>query len=88
MSLRMHFYRVIKVRTLDSLKNVLNVFRRKTSFGVPELLAFHLRLLMTYLRMGTNHESIAFYPYLSREQFNNTKGKLEFIQDMVAVFEL
>ena len=84
----MHFYRVIKVRTLDSLKSVLNVFRRKTSFGVPELSAFHLRLLMTYLRMGTNHEPIAFYPYLSREQFNNTKGKLEFIQDMVAVFKL
>ena len=84
----MHFYRVIKVRTLDSLKSVLNVFRRKTSLGVPELSAFHLRLLMTYLRMGTNHEPIAFYPYLSREQFNNTKGKLEFIQDMVAVFEL
>ena len=56
--------------------------------GVPELSAFHVRLLMTYLRMGTNHEPIAFYPHLSREQFNNTKDKLEFIQDMVAVFEL
>ena len=56
--------------------------------GVPELSAFHLRLLMTYLRMGTNHEPLAFYPHLSREQFNNTKDKLEFIQDMVAVFEL
>ena len=73
---------------MDSLKSVLNIFRRKTSFGVPELSAFHLRLLMTYLRMGTNHKPIAFYPYLSREQFNNTKGKLEFIQDMFAVFEL
>ena len=56
--------------------------------GVPELSAFHLRLLMTYLRMGTNHEPIAFYPYLSRKQFNNTKDKLEFIQDMVPIFEL
>ena len=28
---------------------------------------------MTYLRMRTNHEPIAFHPYLSREQFNNTK---------------
>ena len=43
---------------------------------------------MTYLRMGTNHEPIAFYPYLSRKQFNNTKDKLEFIQDTVPVFEL
>ena len=42
---------------------------------------------MTYLRMGTN-EPIAFYPYLSREQFNNTKDKLELIQDMVPVFVL
>ena len=84
----MHFYRVIKVRTLDSLKSVLNGFRRKTSLGVPELSAFHLPLLMTYLRMGTNHEPTAFYSYLSREQFNNTKDKLEFIQDIVAVFEL
>ena len=33
---------------------------------------------MTYLRMVANHESIAFRPYLSREQFNNTKDKLEF----------
>ena len=56
--------------------------------GVPERSAFHLRLLMTYLRMGTNHEPIAFYPYLSREQFNNTEDKLEFIQDMVPIFEL
>ena len=56
--------------------------------GVPELSAFHLRLLMTYLRMGTNRESIAFRPYLSREQFNNTKDKLEFFQDMVPTFVL
>ena len=56
--------------------------------GVPELSAFHLRLLMTYLRMGTNRESIAFRPYLSREQFNNTKDKLEFFQDMVPIFVL
>ena len=49
--------------------------------------AFHLRLLMTYLRMETNHEPIAFYPYLSRKQFNNTKDKLEFIQDMVPICE-
>ena len=56
--------------------------------GVPELSAFHLRLLMTYLRMGTNHEPIAFHPYLSREQFNNTKDKLEFFQDMVPIFVL
>ena len=46
--------------------------------GVPELSAFHLRLLMTYLRMETNHEPTAFYPYLSRQQFNNTKRKIEF----------
>ena len=56
--------------------------------SVPELSAFHLRLLMTYLRMGTNRESIAFRPYLSREQFNNTKDKLEFFQDMVPIFVL
>ena len=56
--------------------------------GVPELSAFHLRLLMTYLRMGTNRESIAFRPYLSREEFNNTKDKLEFFQDMVPIFVL
>ena len=56
--------------------------------GVPELSAFHLLLLMTYLRMGTNHKPIAFYPYLSREQSNNTKDKLEFIQDMVPIFVL
>ena len=56
--------------------------------GVPELSAFHRRLLMTYLRMGTNRESIAFRPYLSREQFNNTKDKLEFFQDMVPIFVL
>ena len=49
---------------------------------------FHLRLLVTYLRMGTNHESIAFHPYLSREQFNNTKDKLDFFQDMVPIFVL
>ena len=55
---------------------------------VPEPSAFYLRLLMTYLRIGTNHEPIAFYPYLSREQFNNTKDKLELIQDMVPVFVL
>ena len=56
--------------------------------GVPEVSAFHLRLLMTYLRMGTNRESIAFRPYLSREEFNNTKDKLEFFQDMVPIFVL
>ena len=69
-------------------KTLKNVFRSKPSLGVPELSAFHLRLLMTYLRMGTNHEPIAFYPYLSREQFNNTKDKLEFIQDMVPIIVL
>ena len=54
---------------------------------VPELSAFYLRLLMTYLKMGTNHEPIAFYPYLSREQFNKI-DKLEFIEDMIPIFEL
>ena len=40
----------------------------KMSKKISVALALHqFYLLMTYLKIGTNHEPIAFCPYLSRE---------------------
>ena len=44
---------------------------KKTTLCISPTL-HQLQLFITYLRVETNHESIAF-PYLSGEQFSNTK---------------
>ena len=45
--------------------------QKKTTLSISPTL-HQLQLFITYLRVETNHESIAF-PYLSREQFSDTK---------------
>ena len=44
---------------------------KKTTLSISPTL-HQLQLFITYLRVETNHESIAF-PYLSREQFSDTR---------------
>ena len=44
---------------------------KKTTSSISPTL-HQLQLFITYLRVGTNHEPVAF-PYLSREQFSDTR---------------
>ena len=44
---------------------------KKTTSSIS-LTLHQLQLFITYLRVGANHEPVAF-PYLSREQFSDTR---------------